>query len=246
MTAVPRPRWWAFALPKDGHSLEEYEDAFAVKRGRCAIADGASESSFAAEWARLLVEGFISSREDPLRLAWLNPLRQRWADQVDALELEWFGEEKRRQGAFATFLGVIFKKPQPGNEGPWKAIALGDSCLFQVRQDRLIAAFPVSRSGDFSIRPAMLGSRGVRDQDAFSQARFQTGAWQSGDRFFVMTDALAEWFLRRHERLRRPWRALARGLAAPTGVLKRFVEQLRSDNQIRNDDVTLLMIALKS
>src|SRR6266404_6244133 len=48
--------WHAFAVPKRGNSTEEYEDAFAANpnAGRFAIADGASESSFASLWAKLL------------------------------------------------------------------------------------------------------------------------------------------------------------------------------------------------
>jgi hypothetical protein len=190
MTAVPVLRWSVFTLPKEGHSPEEYEDAFAGKGGRFALADGASESSFACEWANLLVEGFVASGESVIAPSWLNPLRQRWAAQVDGLELEWYGEEKRRLGAFATFLGLIVKKPRQAKEGQWKALAVGDSCLFQVRQDRLLRAFPVRRSGDFGNRPPLLGSRCPAGRQAQAQVRF--GKWERGDRFFLMTDALAE------------------------------------------------------
>jgi len=49
MTKPGLHRWRALGLPKRGHSAEEYEDAFAgdPKVGRFAVADGASESSFA-------------------------------------------------------------------------------------------------------------------------------------------------------------------------------------------------------
>jgi hypothetical protein len=51
--------WSSFSLHKDGNRPDEYEDAFAgnPKVGRFAVADGASESSFAALWAKLLVDG---------------------------------------------------------------------------------------------------------------------------------------------------------------------------------------------
>jgi hypothetical protein len=245
MNAVPLPGWWAFALPKEGHSPEEYEDAFAGKSGRFAIADGASESSFAAEWAKLLVEGFVRAREGAIAPSWLNPLRERWAAQVDGLELEWFGEEKRRQGAFATFLGLIIKKPRHGKEGRWKALAVGDSCLFQLRQDRLLAAFPVRRSADFGSRPLLLGSRCPTGREGIAPADVRFGKWRPGDRFFLMTDALAEWFLRYHEKRRKPWRALLRRLNEPNARLEEFIEQLRAENEIKNDDVTLLVIDLK-
>ena len=50
----------AFMLPKAGSSEADYEDAFALAAGRIAIADGATESSFARAWADALVHGFTS------------------------------------------------------------------------------------------------------------------------------------------------------------------------------------------
>jgi hypothetical protein len=239
------PRWRAFSTPKGGHGPEEYEDAFAGKGGRFAVADGASESSFARRWAELLVEGFVGSADDEVTPGWLAPLRRRWAAEVDALELDWFAEEKRALGAFATFLGLILRKQARGQEGRWQALAVGDSCLFQVRRGRLVGSFPVRRSADFCIRPALLGSRGAAGRSASGQVVSQAGRWEAGDRFFLITDALAEWFLRNHEGGHKPWQTLARLLAGTDGELTRFVEQLRSQKEIKNDDVTLLMVVLK-
>ncbi len=58
-------QWRVFALPKRGHRLEEYEDAYAGNPdgGRFAVADGAAESSFANVWAQLLVSGFVRIAE---------------------------------------------------------------------------------------------------------------------------------------------------------------------------------------
>ena len=68
MAHVSFPVYWqAFRLPKRGHSADEYEDAYAANPyvGRFAVADGASESSFAALWAQLLVNGFTRPAEKP-------------------------------------------------------------------------------------------------------------------------------------------------------------------------------------
>src|SRR5258708_38578813 len=95
-----------FHLPKRGHSTEEYADASAADAAtrRFPIADGASESSFAAPWARLLVEGFLDPRIRPDRATgWVEALERRWSETVDALALPWYAEAKREQGAFATF-----------------------------------------------------------------------------------------------------------------------------------------------
>src|SRR6266536_5305824 len=119
--------WHAFHLAKRGHAAEEYEDALAVDpaSGRFAVADGASESSFAAPWARLLAEGFVTASGNPWRgLDWLVAPRQRWADAVHALALPWYAEIKRDQGAFATLLGLAFRPPRRGRSGTWRALAV--------------------------------------------------------------------------------------------------------------------------
>ena len=54
-----------FCCPKLGNSLEEYEDAWAHRQTstgiRVAVADGATESSFAKLWAVLLAESYVRS-----------------------------------------------------------------------------------------------------------------------------------------------------------------------------------------
>lgn len=52
-----------FWLPKGGHSEEDYEDSFAfsIQKRRFAIADGATETSFAKQWAQSLVQAFVSN-----------------------------------------------------------------------------------------------------------------------------------------------------------------------------------------
>lgn len=243
-------RWRSFSLHKDGNKPDEYEDACAGNplTGRFAVADGASESSFANLWARLLVEGFVAAREGRTSVGWFTPLQRRWAEAVDKLELDWFGEEKRQQGAFATFLGLSIKKPQGGSDGRWLALAVGDSCLFHIRADQLLGSFPISTSADFDNRPALLGSRLVEhtpDESPF-RAKKRTARWQPGDRFFLMTDAAAQWFLRSKEEQRKPWQLLLRHLTEPdaTAALTTYVEQLRWQNEMKNDDVTLAVIDL--
>jgi protein phosphatase 2C-like protein len=246
MTTTSAIRWRTYSLHKDGNQPDEYEDALAgdPRTGRFAIADGATESSFACLWAKLLVQGFIAAR-GRTTLNWLAPLQQRWAESVDGQELDWFGEEKRELGAFATFLGLVVQTAH-GAEGRWRAVAVGDCCLCQVRGDGLADWFPIARSADFGNRPQLLRSRSVGGRDGLLQAKRKVGKWKHGDRFFLMTDAVAHWFLQRLEQKQKPWNSLLRRLADPnpTATLTGYIEQLRSQNEMRNDDVTLLVIDL--
>jgi hypothetical protein len=237
--------WRSFTLPKRGHSAEEYEDAFAAdpKIGRFAVADGASESSFASLWAKLLVDGFVHPGERNGDASWLEPLRKRWAAKVDQQELSWYAEEKRDQGAFATFLGLVLKHSEKKTEGAWSALAVGDSCIFQVRKDTLVQAFPVERSDSFGNHPSLICSR----PDGAGHKLKRDGArWLVGDRLYLMTDAMAQWFLKQNEHAKKPWQTLDRFFTelADNAARGNWIEQQRDRDAMRNDDITLVSIYL--
>ncbi|HEX5272936.1 MAG TPA: protein phosphatase 2C domain-containing protein, partial [Gemmataceae bacterium] len=218
----------ALFLPRRGSSADEYEDAWAAEpaAGRFAVADGASESSFAGLWARLLVEGFV--RPAP---GWLAAARQSWAASVDGRALPWYAEAKRDDGAYATLVGLVVA------DGRWHALAVGDACLFQVRGDCLLASFPLGRSADFGNRPRLIGSRPFAEAETHAEGR---GEWEAGDRFLLMTDALAQWFLRRHEAGERPWQEL--GALSEGERFAEWVDERRRGDGLRNDDVTVVMV----
>ena len=69
-----------------------------------------------------------------------------------------------------------------------------------------------------------------------------------GDRLFLMTDALAQWFLHAHEQGGRPDKELAAVLSAadPDAAFAAWVEELRQRDALRNDDVTLLNVQPES
>lgn len=240
--------WRALHLPKRGHAAEEYEDAFAADpaAGRFAVADGASESAFAALWARILAEGFIENARPPWGKAeWLAPLRQRWAEEVDPQLLPWYAELKREQGAFATLLGLALRPPGERRPGRWRALAVGDSCLLRLHEGQLVDAFPLDRSADFDSHPSLVGSRPTQATRR-AAARQACGTWKAGDRFLLLTDALAQWALRQSEEDREPWDELGPLFAAenPQQAFTVWIEEQRDRHELRNDDVTLVTISL--
>ncbi len=229
----------AFALPKQGNSRAEYEDATAVDAaaGRFAVADGTSESAFAGEWAALLCQSFVADSVDPAKIGdWRAALAQRWLAGIDRQELPWYLEEKFDEGAYATFLGVAFDQAGAGPGRTWQAIAIGDTCLFQVRNDHLLSAFPVDRADAFGTRPDLIGSR----QRAAVNVATATGTLESGDYLLLMTDALSEWFLHEYETGGAPWSELVRLREADFPL---WIDALRETNWIKNDDVTLLVVS---
>jgi hypothetical protein len=240
MTAVKPLPWRAFRAAKRGHTDAEYEDAWAAnpRAGRFAIADGASESSYAELWARLLAERFVVTRYPWETPDWLSDPRQRWSEAVDVLDLPWYAELKREQGAFASLLGLAVRLPAPGKPGRWRALAVGDSCLVRFREGQQPHSFPVSKSAEFGNQPHLLCSRpGPAPAPVLGN-----GSCEPGDRLYLMTDALAQWFLRCCEQNRRPWHHFGRLLAEPDEAFAAWIERRRARDQLRNDDVTLLAI----
>jgi hypothetical protein len=263
--SLPAPKVQVFWVPKLGNSEDEYEDAaaHAVPAGRYAIADGATESSFSDRWARSLVREYTVAPPllPPNRTPfpeWLAPLQREWHQSIHWDTLPWFAEEKARVGAFAALLGIQFEEPalpprpsfwdlfrrrKPAQAGPrWQAMAIGDSCLFQVRADQVVKSFPMGDSASFSPRPLLLGSNPSRNQGIWNAIQQTEGDYRTGDAFFLATDALSKWFVEEVEARRQPWKTL---LALRTQAeFAAWVDQLRGNKRLKNDDTTLLQFVL--
>ena len=238
MAAHPVVRF-AGKLPKLGNSPDECEDAFSSTLSRFAVADGASEGCYSHIWASILVRSFCdvadgSEWQADEFSAWLDTCRLQWSDWQSALaqkELPWFTQEKLRLGSFATFLGISV------HDNNWHAFAYGDSCLFIVRNDALVEAFPVRQSGLFDNTPPLVPStHPLRIEDV----QIRDGEIRLGDRLYLTSDALANWFLADSESGEKPWLALD-GIGSDQ-EFEIFVSEARQFQAMRNDDVTLLCL----
>jgi hypothetical protein len=232
--AKPPLNWRVFSMPKAGHGLEEYEDAYGAdpSAGRLAIADGASESSFAGAWAQLLVAGFIG-QPGPWS-GWLPAARQAWQEKFQGIAAPWYVEEKVRAGAYATFLGVTFDAPS----ATWQAVAVGDCCLFHVRAGRLLNAFPVKDADAFGNQPDLIGSQST--SVPIRRLRLEV-EWQGSDVLLLMTDALAQSFLRKVANNDESWQGI---LSLKTQeAFEAWTTKTRQRQELRNDDVTLMVIS---
>jgi len=246
---MPTP--YAFSLPREGSGPEEYEDAFKVDVSalRFAIADGATESAYSKLWAQLLVDEWVRSppvtfqrcnrapKKERIWNEWLRPLQRRWCAQVDRPNLPWYAERSIRRGAFAAFLGVYLSGKK------WYAVAVGDACLFHVRNDQLVKAFPLTHSKDFSNSPALVASR----PNSPCNHRFpleESGSYQEGDLLFLMTDAVAAWFLAKVEQGFCPWRDFSEVLHChnPEQTFANMIGEARRNREMRNDDVTVVVV----
>lgn len=243
-----------FWVPKQGNREEEYEDAvwpwgreeYKAFPVRVAVADGATESSYARRWADQLVRAVGRGELTPGHLyEEIAPMRADWRQWMSGLTLPWYAEEKAAQGAFAALLLLELSTPCQGEVegGNWHAAAVGDSCLFQVRGEEVVAQFPLENAADFNNHPFLLGSVEGPEDPLAGRILHREGTWARGDSFYLMTDALAAWFLREAEGGGRPQDAL-RGLSpvCEANPFPDWVQALRERRLVRNDDCTLLRL----
>ena len=237
-----------FSCPKSGNSAEEYEDAWAHRPTRTrtpggirvAVADGATESSFAKLWAVLLAESYVRSEVTGAEFfERLQPARRLWRQRLAGRPLPWFASEKAEQGAFAAFLGVQID----AHNNRWTALAVGDCCLMQVddvgKKMRVLKAFPLEKSSQFTMSPYLIGSRS-NGEPPNERIQISKGSLRDGDMLLLASDALAAWLLKRHEDGRPLWRWLYRKLSTPESFAA-LVAYGRK-NGLRNDDFTLVRV----
>lgn len=134
--------------------------------------------------------------------------------------------------------------PRTVASGHWRALAIGDTCLFHVRGGELVEVGPLQSSDEFDSRPVLLASRGPQQlAGSDTHVRMLGGAWRSGDTFYLVTDALAKWMLQQQETGDSPWQALIElGTDAEEVPFDRLVADLRSSGALHNDDSTLLRV----
>ena len=229
----------SFAVHKAGNKISECEDIWQKsERDRLtnpkvaiALSDGATESSFAKEWAKELVNAFVNRGVDD----WLSPLQTTWRQWLANQNLSWFAKRKAGEGAFATFLSLEIKF-----DLSWKALAVGDSCLFVVRDHLLQNSFPLQNSHEFNNRPRLIGTHVNLANIIVSQAH---GNAQTGDRFYLTTDAIACWIFKQLEANQDPWVKL--GLISSQELFAEWVTELRDRREIANDDTTLLCLEIR-
>jgi len=232
-----------FWLAKHGNEADEYEDAFAPAVDvavqddvfRCAVADGATESSFAGAWARLLAEGY--SHTSPI-----DELRSCLQFFVASKELSWFAEEKARSGAFAAIIGIEIR-----NDEKWDAEAVGDCCLFHVRAGKIVVTFPLAKREDFDKAPFLISSNHSAGEVPLLR---MSSTWQSGDVFFLASDALARWMMiEAAEGIDVVQKVLALSDNSAFGELVQVERQNMDANdqaRLRNDDTTLMLVKVTS
>ena len=245
-----------FETSKAGTPVDKCQDASGVAYpygtglARLAVCDGATESAFAREWALILTRSFVHQAPDLATLdqeslsSWLEPCEQQWSQAVPWDRIPWHGRAKTQAGAFSTLLGMtISPVPIHPRVYPWYAVAVGDSCLFVVRDGALALSFPLENADQFNNAPNLVCSNPANNSGIWDRVQQTSGECYTGDLIIMASDAVSQWILKEEEAGKRPWDEFF-----PLDSLATWndwVQAHRDMGTLRNDDATLVMIRIK-
>jgi hypothetical protein len=237
----------AFWLPKDIQDPNGYEDAFEIdnQRGLAAVCDGASSTIFSGRWSAMIAKGVVWDtppvHDAQAMQVWLKRYREAWSSSIDETALAWHQKPKLLDGAATTVLWVqLSPLAMPGTQPLHRlqVFAVGDCCLFHVRDGQLLRTFPITESQRFDAHPQVLRSVFKRS-DAVSFAPLDDQC-RDGDWLVLCTDALAAWLMRQAESGQPlDWQAYWNMSAMDW---QQWIVGLRQANQIRYDDSTLVIL----
>ena len=244
----------ALVVPKG--RAAECEDAHAWNTRRAAVCDGASRAFASGRWAALLARAFLATELDGSQGeetvgegarvldGWLSESRGLWAEQTaQGADVPVYIRGALARGSAATFVGVdtrdvSSRHPGAGPLLEYRAFAVGDSCLFHLREGHPTALFPLDRPDQFDTHPSLVPTRAEALQSLARVLRCTSGACGPHDVLLLLTDALAQWAL---EAAAEPgsgvWRFLEHAGEDEFGVR---VRELRAARAMKEDDVSLV------
>lgn len=227
----------AVTVPKASVADGENEDAFSIdaRAGYAAIADGASSSFRAGEWARTLCRTFLVERplDERVTASWIAVATAEFGAAA-ADTPNWWSAEASHRGAHAAFAGLAVLRSSVGLV--WRATAVGDCVLAHLRPvagaPPIVTAFPIAHSAAFPANPALLSSA----VDGHPPIASIDGAAAVGDVWLLMTDELARLTLRRHESGEPMWTALLGDEAR----VRALIASARAAGEVVDDDMTVV------
>jgi hypothetical protein len=229
-------------------SAEQYIDCadnYAVNKSshRFSVSDGVSKSFFPKIWSEILVNKFVE-RTDLKESELIKTCQEEWQKRIDEIvslpNTKWFTKSQynRKDPALATFVGLQFFE----KEKKWSAWARGDSFLFFVPNDfkdykkELVKLSSKGEQIVFDNFPDYFSSIGDNHKgkiEILSNQKLFNG------NFYLMTDALAEWFINEGEN------AIGKITVWQSQTdFERYIEQAIEDKKLTNDDCAILCIEL--
>jgi len=233
-------------MPKVGNEENEQEDSFLIdtEKGKFAISDGASSGIYSKLWADLLTKNFIDSEEilsedsEPQKFLEniVGKSRADWKAKIPT-NLKWPASEKILEGSFATFLALQLRDVNKTSKN-WNAISVGDSCVFKIKDDKIVESFPIREVSEFNNSPSLIAS----NFDSYKEhIRFTSGTLERGETLAFATDSVAKWLFQENdsgENLSMTLEAISQNHDK-----QKYFENLVNNKIIHYDDLTLIVLS---
>jgi len=218
-----------FITSKKSELYSDCADNYAIniEHNKFSISDGVSKSFFPKIWSDILVNKYVNQKD--------------WKDNnefiVERPETKWFTKSQynRKDPALATFVGLQFLE----SDQKWIAQALGDSFLFFIPKDSKEIEIKLSTKHEpivfdnFPDYLSSIGSSHKGEKKPIKGEKIKEGT------FYLMTDALAEWFLLNTEQ--------AKQTLDNIKTQEQYLETIaneRNANRLNDDDSAVLILEL--
>ena len=231
-----------FTTQKNGESKKENQDSFKIDEQNkiFAISDGVSRSSFSNIWSKKIVEEFVKNPFETKTIdkifleKWLYPVKLNLDEEISKLDIApMILDVAKENGSSTTLLGGVIKKEKKKKKiCLW---AVGDTNIFQIRQNKINDLFPIKKLSGFTSKTFAITSFLDKNNIDFLYTELSI---RSGDILVLATDAFSQWFLDSYLKGQKPWKKMEKNM----GKMEEFIEKLRHDKKIENDDVTFIMI----
>lgn len=233
-----------YQLPKLGNTDTECEDSFAVSNDglAAAVSDGASSSIYAGEWASSLAQSFVLEPTMRVTPTWVKRQASLFNSKIDTAKIPWHALAKFCRGIHASLAGIAIDP----NISSFSILSVGDSCVAWTVDGEHAGIFPQKRASEFTRTPFLLSTH--TDQNVYlhrhRRVALHVPIVGKTMRIYLMTDAIAKWYLTEVEAGSKPWVELSN--IGGRSDFAQLIDRLRRNERIENDDVTVLVIELRS
>lgn len=234
-----------FVTNKNSESYSDCADnyAFSTENHRFAISDGVSVSFFSGIWSQILVDNYVKSN-DVTDLNFIEACQKQWQQKIEEIvqqpNVKWFVKSKysKKDFAAATLVGLEFFE----EKRQWQAQFIGDSFLFFIPKNCVhfegVIKYPEQNNFVFDNYPNYLASI---DNNHRGEPHISAEEQITEGTFFLMTDALSEWFIGELKKDVKKVLTTLHNLKNQNDFLE-IIQLQRNQNTLKNDDSAVLMI----
>lgn len=232
-----------FITSKKSELYSDCADNYAVNRehNKFAISDGVSKSFFPKVWSDILVKKYVNQKDWKDNNEFIVESQKEWQSKIDEIvnqpETKWFTKSQynKKDPALATLVGLQFLE----SDQKWIAQALGDSFLFFIPKGSTEIEIKLSTKPEpivfdnFPDYLSSIGSSHKGEKKSIKGEKIKEGT------FYLMTDALAEWFLLNTEQ--------AKQTLDNIKTQEQYLETIaneRNVNRLNDDDSAILILEL--